>query len=141
MSLRQRRYEAVLARHRLVSIGGPFATTPVGRVVLAACDDGLPLQMALSLVGGDITRLLEWLLSHPRRLAHHALARFQAGRNEHPDLLLLLLVVLRAVGGLSADGRPADDPVPPTPVLLARTILTAAPPASRAPVRAGAAAI
>jgi len=100
----------------------------------------MPLELALSLCGGDIERLLRWLLNHPKRRARHALAPFQA-THSLPDLLSALFEVLRALVGLSSDGRPADDPSPPVPVLFARTVLTAAPPASCAPVRAGAAAI
>jgi hypothetical protein len=51
----------------------------------------------------------------------------------------VLLVTLRILTR-AADERPADDLSPPIPVLVARSILTAAPPASRAPVRAGAVA-
>jgi len=59
-----------------------------------------------------------------------------------PWPLALLLAVLTAPPEpeRAADGRPADDLTPAQPVLIARTILTAAPPTSRAPVLAGAAA-
>lgn len=67
------------------------------------------------------------------RLGWHE-ARRAASRHASPDTALLM-------AALAPSGVPVDDLTPALPVLLARATLTAAPPASRAPVLAGAAAL
>jgi hypothetical protein len=108
---------------------------------------------------GNNREFLRWVMSHMRphrrarivvrAVAHKRgslrLAAFLARlrlRCLRQVLALLALPLREPVPGppLASDLRPAGDLSPPMPVLLSRTVLTAAPPRLPAPVLAGAAA-
>jgi hypothetical protein len=135
---------------------GPAASTGFAcwdRFLIAECGlSAADATVALGWAAGDaagLRALVELLTVFGEGLlARIAVMRARSWRRRHgaPALLARLLAALRAVPvrcpfpgpRRAADGRPADAPA--WPLLLARAIVPHAPPASRAPARAGAAA-
>jgi hypothetical protein len=108
-------------------------THAVGRQLYGSIIRGSIMRAAARLLGPAVQRLgfaraLAWL----RRQAHDRLPMV--------PLIAALFGDLGPEPLLTADRRPADDLTPTIASLRARTVLTAAPPRSRVPVLAGAAA-
>jgi hypothetical protein len=128
----------------------PIGWKPSGTMPWAAARSLRPVQDLDIISSQEALRLLPYLISEtdsrtPPRLAGAVLAYVAAGLGHLGVRAWLRVLALPLpppgpVPGplLASDQRPADDLSPPMPLVLSRTVLTAAPPA-RVPGPAGAA--